>query len=192
MRSPTAYRFRQYRLADDGNRYLVWASTVGEIPLGDVPQGSRREALLVAEQEWLPNTLVDEGEQDILDVYFRGATAPTSFYGRLYNDTIVETDTLASLVGEVSGTGYPGTNTIERSTVGWPTLSLQAGDYRVDSKTLTWTNTGATAWSAATTFVLATAASGTAGKLLAFRDLSATRTLQPNDQLQASIRLSLA
>ena len=128
----------------------------------------------------------------MLSVYFRAGTAPTNFFLRLYNDTPVDTDTLALLTGEVSGTGYPGTHTIERSTVGWPTLALDAGDYRVVSKNIVWTNSGGTAWTAATHSVVATVSTGTAGLLIAYRALTATRTLQPSDTLTSNIFLKLA
>lgn len=190
LQHPTAYKFTHYRLGDDGERYLIWGSTIGEIPIGDVRQGSRVERYALSDMEWLDNNLVDAGEEQMLDVYFRGATGPTNFFGRLYNDTPTETDTLSTLTGEVTGSGYPGTNTIERSATGFPTLALDAGDFRASSKTLSWTAGGS--WSAATHFVLATVASGTAGILVAYRALSATRTLATNDVLNAAIQIKLA
>lgn len=190
--TPTHYRFRQYRVGEDGRRYLIWASGVGELPLGAVLAGSVVEAEVINDQGLLPNNLVDEGEDDILDVYFRAATAPTNFFLRLYNDTPVDTDTLATLTGEVTGTGYPGTNTIERNTTGWPTLAPDSGDARVVSKTISWENTGGSAWGAATHSVLATVQTGTAGLFIAYRALTATRTLQPSDTLDSDIFLKLA
>lgn len=53
------------------------------------------------------NTLFDEGEKLAVRAVWRGESVlPASFYGRLYNDTPVGTDTLATLTGEMSGNGY--------------------------------------------------------------------------------------
>ena len=73
-KSPTHWKFRHTSLGPDGRRYLIWASDgpkhSEEIPLGEVPIGSRAELEIVNSQLWTPNTLADEGEKDILDVYF--------------------------------------------------------------------------------------------------------------------------
>lgn len=188
----TNYKFRHSVLAEDGERYISWMSDIGEIPVGQIPIDSRAADELWLDAPWLGNTLVDEGEEDILDVYLRGATAPTSFYLRLYNDTCAETDTLATLQNEVTGTGYPGTHTIARNSTGWPTFAQDGGDWKATSLTISWTNSGGGAWTAATTSVLATVTTGTAGLFIAYRDLSATRTLQPSDQLDCYIGVKLA
>ncbi len=95
----------------------VTAMEQGEFVLtATAPDGS------ILWEEQIKNAFADEGEQLILDVFLRGATAPTQFYLRLYNDTPVETDGLASLTGEPSGNGYAPA-LIERSATGWPTLA---------------------------------------------------------------------
>src|SRR5574337_602129 len=43
------------------------------------------------------NALANEGEELIQNVFFRGATAPTGFFLRLYNTTPVLTSTLSTL-----------------------------------------------------------------------------------------------
>lgn len=182
---PTAYRTRHYRPIE-GVNHLIWAQGIGELM---IPVGSKEYNELRMDQAFSENTLADEGEQAILEAYFRGGTASTNTYLRLYNDTPAETDTLSTLTGEVSGTGYPGTNTIESNATGWPTSALDVGDWQIDSKTITWTASGA--WSAATYLVLATVASGTGGLLIAYNALSATRTLADGDSLQADIQLKL-
>ena len=68
-------------------------------------------------EEQIKNAFADEGEQLILDVFLRGAAAPSGFFLRLYNDTPVETDTLSTLTGEPSGNGYSPA-TVERSATG--------------------------------------------------------------------------
>lgn len=189
----TKQKFAHTRLGPDGRRYLIWASDGGrnqgeEFPVGDVLVGSRAHLEIVRSQLWSPNALADEGEKDILDVYFDDVAVRTSLFGRLYNDTPVDTDTLATLSGEVSGTGY-GSVTFTRGT-DWTDPSLDAGDMQTASSTKTYTAGGA--WTAATYFVLATVTSGTAGLLIAYNALSATRTLANTDTLDVQIDVKLA
>jgi hypothetical protein len=143
------------------------------------------------------NGLMDEGENHILDVYFRNATAPSSFYLGLGNNggtpgVPAETATLATIT-EVSGTGYA-RQTVERSSVGFPTIQkdTDTGDWEVISKDVTFTNTGSTNWTAADYLFLTDVASGTEGKLIATVATSVSRVLDPNDSLVASIKIRLA
>src|SRR5215207_6145996 len=85
LRSPTAYRFRHYSAERGG---LVWASGIGDVDPAD-------EADVLAEQAVTFNAIADEGESDILGVYFRDATEPSNFFLRLSNSTPVETSTLS-------------------------------------------------------------------------------------------------
>lgn len=150
------------------------------------------EGDLLWEDRDVHNELTDEGEQSILDVYFRNGTAVATFYGRLYNDTPVDTDTLATLTGEVTGTGYdPSTQAVwARNSTDWPTLALDSGDYRVSGLQRSYVAGGA--WTAATVLVLASVATGTAGLHLAWVSLSTTRTLALNDTLNVTPRVKLA
>lgn len=95
------------------------------------------------------NTLADEGEQLLEQVFFQGA-ALTTFYLALVNDTLVETDTLATMLGEPTTNGYA-RQQITRDATGWPTLALNiAAD-----------ETGTAQAGANTTITLAAAASAT-------------------------------
>jgi hypothetical protein len=143
------------------------------------------------------NGLMDEGENWILDVFFRNATAPTSFYLGLGNNggtpgVPAETATLANIT-EVSGTGYA-RQTVERSSVGFPTIQKDSttGDWEVISKDVTFTNTGATNWTAADYLFLTDVDSGTSGKLIATVATNVSRVLAPNDSLVANIKIRLA
>jgi hypothetical protein len=188
----TNYRFRHHRLGPDGRRYLIWASDgpgrSEEIPLGDVLAGSPSELDVVHSQLWTPNALADEGEKDILDVYFDDVAVRTNTYLRLYNDTPLETDTLATLTGEVSGTGYDGI-AVARGT-DWTDPALDSGDMQTASSTKTFTAGGS--WTAATQLALATVQNGTAGLFLAWVALSTTRTLVLNDTLDTDLAVKLA
>ncbi len=134
------------------------------------------------------NALADEGERDILGVYYRGETAPIQFYIRLYNDTPVESDTLSTLMGEPAGNGYA-PQLVERSNVGFPTVQQDAGgDWQVISKTVTFTASGGSI-GPVTYAVLATSSDNT-GKLVAFVALSQSRTLADGESLDVQLTIT--
>lgn len=134
------------------------------------------------------NALADEGEKDILDIVFRDASEPSSFYVRLFNDTPVETDTLADLTGEVTGGGYTA-QPLARNNTDFPTLALNSGDYQLTSKSVTFTATGSN-FSTATYAVLATTTNNT-GKLYAYVALSTTFNLLDGQGLSIVFNIKL-
>jgi hypothetical protein len=139
-------------------------------------------------RETIHNALADEGEEAFLDVFLRGATAPATFYLRLYNDTPAETDGLADLTGEPSGNGYAAEE-LARSAVGWPTLALDSGDYQATSATVTYTASGGSI-GPVTYCVLATTSDNT-GLLVSYAALSQSRTLADGESLDVTYRIKL-
>lgn len=184
----TAHKFRHYRPDEAGRSSLIWAPGYGEIPVGEILEGSPADLDVRRSQLWTPNTLADEGENDILDVYFNDQAVRASLFLRLYNDTPIETDTLATLVSETSGSGY-GPITVTRDT-DWTEPALDGGDGQTTMTQKTFTATGA--WTDATYMILATVGTGTAGLHIAFVALSATRTLQNGDTLNVDLDVKLA
>ena len=187
----TRYKFRHYRLGPDGQRYLVWASDekkFEEFALGQILHGSRQDLEIQRSQLWTPNALADEGELDFLDVYVEDQAVRASTFFRLYNDTPAETDTLATLVNEVSGTGYTAP-TVTRGT-DWSAPALDGGDGLSTSVVKTFTAGGT--WTAATQLVWATVATGTSGLFLGWVALSATRTLVNTDTLDVTLGVKLS
>ncbi len=178
---PTEWRF-EHRTADG----IVWMSGIGEV---EFELGSPEHLAARADQPWTPNALADEGEQDMLSVYFRAGTAPTNFYVGLVNDTPVDTDTLATITGEPSGNGYA-RQLIERNSTGWPTLALDSGDYRAVSTEETFTASGGSIGPVTYAF-LTTVVSGTSGLLIAYAALSASRTLAAGETLGVTSRVKL-
>lgn len=130
--------------------------------------------------------LFNEGEENILYVYLRNEQAPTAYALMLFNDTIAETDTVADLAGEPSGSGYA-RQTIERSATGWPTVALDSGDFMATSKAVVFTATGTL--SAVTKMALITN-HGTP-KLIAYVDLAATRTLTVLQSLECYMTVKM-
>ncbi len=137
-------------------------------------------------QETVPNALADEGEQWFLDTFLRGASGPTTFYLRLWNDTPAETDAISNLTGEPS-TGNYSAKEVERSNTGWPTLATDSGDYQATSKQVTWTASGGTI--GPVTYITLTTSSDSSGKLISYAALSQSRTLASGDSLQATYKI---
>jgi len=137
-------------------------------------------------QEVAYNNLADEGEQWFLDTFLRGASGPTTFYLRLWNDTPAETDAISNLTGEPSGNGYSAKE-VERSNTGWPTLTTDVGDYQATSKSVTWTASGGTI--GPVTYITLCTSSNSSGKLISYAALSTTRTLLAGDSLSATYKI---
>jgi len=183
LRGHTAYKFRHWTLDPDGERVLDWANGI-DLRGDRIVKGSKQELEVIEAQDLILNALTNEGEVDILDVYFEDQAVRSSLYLRLYNDMPTESDTLATLTGEVSGTGYAGI-TVTRGT-DW---SAPAHDTGTTTSTKTFTAGGT--WTAASELVLATVASGTAGLFLASAALSQSRTLGNGDTLDVTLQISL-
>lgn len=181
--TPTEWRY-QHRTADGR---VLWLSGIGEV---DIEVGSAEHLAALYDQPWSDNALADEGEQQMLDVYLRGATGPTNFYLGLVNDTPVDTDTVALLTGEPSGNGYA-RQLIERSNTGWPTLALDSGDYRAVSSVETFTASGGSIGPVTYSFITTTV-SGTGGLLVLYNALSTSRTLASGESLDVTSRVKLA
>lgn len=136
-----------------------------------------------------PNSLSNEGQQDMLNVYFRGGTAPAQFYFRLCNDTPVKTDTLANITGEPTTNGYA-PQLVERNNVGWPTLAIDGTDYMATSKQVTFQATDVPGWGPVTHLYMASTSDNT-GKHIAFRALSQSRVLANGESLKVTYKEKL-
>jgi len=138
------------------------------------------------------NGLADEGEEAMLESYFRGNATfePTEFYVRLCNDTLVETDILGTVANEPPATYGYAPQLLERSAVGFPVKELNEGDWRLASKELTFTASGGDIGPVTTAYLSTT--SGNSGKLIAFRTLSLTRTVLDGDEMVVQMRIKLS
>ena len=192
MHGGTIYQFAHHHTVD-GERCLIWGNGIGEV-LVPVVSPEYHEALM--DRSWQHNALANEGEQELLETYFRTLAKKSVLYGRLYNATPTETSTLATIGTETSGTGYAPLTQCNWNVgnTDFPTSALTGGggtDWKVTSTTKTFT-AGAGGWTAATNLVLSDAATGTSGKHIAWAALSATRTLAASDTLDVSIAVELA
>lgn len=151
-----------------------------------------KDGKVVWEAKDCPNALADEGESDVLDVFFRGTAAqtPASFEIGLFNDTPVETDGVADLTGEPSTNGYA-RQTLARSAVGFPTLALDSGDYMVTAATKTFSASGG-AWGPVTYGALISVLPSESKRLIAFAALSQSRTLADGETLDVIYKVKLS
>lgn len=140
-------------------------------------------------QDGFWNSLANEGELAMLDLFFRNGNAPTGFSLALFNDTPVDTDTLADLIDEPLDNGYA-RHTIARNSTDWPILVLDAGDYQITSKNFTFTAIGGSIGPITYAVLIATIA--TVDKLIAYGALSQARTLSDGDSLDVIYALKLA
>ena len=159
-----------------------------------------RNGKVIWEMESCFNILHDEGEQAILSAYFAtamtgyGAPPANLYLGLDARASLAEADTLASLSGEPAVGGYArkALSTAGTGVAGQDFyINQPAAYYRADSKTVTWTASGAD-YPAVTKIFLCTVLSGTAGKLISSLALSGSRTVLDGDSLQASMQIGLS
>jgi hypothetical protein len=136
------------------------------------------------------NSLVDEGEEVILETVFRRNSLfiPTEFYVRLCTGSILETHGLVDILGEPVGNGYT-PQLLEASSEGFPTKEIDAGDYMLTSKEITFTATGGNIGPVSTAFLATTL--DNEGRLMAFVSLALQRTILENDSMIIQIKIKL-
>lgn len=135
--------------------------------------------------ETVHNVLLDEGERNVLDLYFRAQNAPPTFYLGLHSGSLSDTSTLANVV-EPSQSGYA-RQEITRNTTGWPTLALDAGDFQAESTQETFT--AAATWTPVNKIFLASQSTGAVGSVLLEADLSTVRALVSQDTLNVTVKV---
>lgn len=152
----------------------------------ELTRGEHGRSLGLEDESWTEhNVLLDEGERNLLDDYFRGQNAPPAFYAGLHSGSLVDTSTLANII-EPTQLGYA-RQLMARSTGGFPTLALDAGDYQVESLQVTFV--AAATWTPVNKMFLASQVSAVVGAVLLEADLSTVRSLVSQDSLQLQARV---
>lgn len=151
--------------------------------------------------DFADNQLYDQGEQDILESFFRGASAPTDFkIGMLKTSySILETHTMTQVAAaELSPAncgGYAARQVLTRDSSGWPTSALDAGDWRLVSAQVTWEATAPWTETAGFMFIMSggvTTPANTTGRIIAVAPMNPTRQLQAAlDTLKISYYIKL-
>lgn len=139
-------------------------------------------------EESKKNSLADLGERNMLESYFKSVNSPTQFFIRLANDVLIDTDTLPDILGEPVGNGYA-PQLVERSGIGFPTIELDDGDFRIVSKEVNFKAVGGDI-GPITIAYLATTSDDT-GLLISSVPLTIQRTILDNDEGFISIRIKL-
>ena len=132
---------------------------------------------------WEHNALLDEGERNVLDVYFRNNLAPASFFLGLSSTTLSETQTLANAI-EPSQSGYA-RQTIARNTSDWSAPALDAGDMKTTATQESFV--AAATWTPVTEIILTSTSAGSNGSVLLTAALSTTRSLVSGDTLNVTL-----
>lgn len=127
-------------------------------------------------EDWQRNTLANEGEESVLNVYFLGTSNPSKYLGLLTDDgDPLETDTMASFSAAVEETG--GGYARQQITTGdWGSPTLDSGDMQVTAAEKTFGPASGSAWSVKHAFVTTTV-SGTGGKFVLWVPLSGVTTV---------------
>jgi len=147
------------------------------------------------------NQLYDQGEQDVLEGFFRNATLPTDFKIGLLKTSyaLLETDTMTQVAAQelsnASDGGYAARATVTRDATGWPMSQLVSGDWQLTSLQVVWTATGAWTDTAGYMFLMSggnTTPGNTTGRIIAAAPLNPTRQLQAvNDNVKVTYNLKL-
>lgn len=137
------------------------------------------------------NSLATEGAKLILGTFFKDVvTAPTEFYIRLCNDTLVKSDTLTTIQNEPAATYGYAAQLVERSSTGWPTEVLDEGDWKLTTKEVSFTANGGDIGPINTVYLATT--SDNLGILIAFKALSLSRTIVDGDTALVDYPVKLA
>ena len=132
------------------------------------------------------NSLVDLGEKLLLDVFFRSKNIPTQFYVGFSYCTLQETNGMVHIAGEPSGSGYS-RQLVERSSVGFPILTMHEGDYVVYTKYLTLEASGGNIGPVNNAFF--TTEEDNSGILISFMNLASDLIIYDTDSLTFRIRV---
>lgn len=148
-----------------------------------------RKGEVIYEEKYKHNSIADEGAVAQLEVFYRNTAsyAPSTFYIRLCNDTLVVSDTLATIQNEPTTNGYAAQE-VTRDSTGFPTKDVaDNGNQRLTSKTVTFTASGGSIGPVTTAF-LATTIDNT-GKLIGYLPLSMQRTILNGDAMEYELQV---
>lgn len=163
-----------------------WSLTEGRGQLLS-PEGD----VLWEDPDWIPNALMDEGEESVLNVYFRAQSNPSKFIC-LLTAAPVETDTMAVLAtAEVFNPPLNGYAREEIVSGDWGAPALDAGDMQTTALEQTLGPAASNPWNSLTHVGLVTASTGQtagSGKFILFIALSATTNVGIGQSFKYTMR----
>lgn len=151
-------------------------------------RGPYSRSLGYQDEQWISDNLIlQEGERNVLDSYFRNQNNPPQFFLGLHSGSLTETATLANVV-EPSQSGYARI-LYNRNTTDFPTLVATAGDdFRVEGAAKVFT--AAATWTPVNKMFLASLQTGLVGSLIVEADLGAVRALLSQDTLTVTPKIT--
>lgn len=133
--------------------------------------------------DWMDNALLDEGEQDVLNVWLLQTSDLSKYLCLLKGTGPAETDTMAFLIGGTNGEcqtpAANGYNRLAVANTDWGTPALASGDYQTTAAGKTFGPASGSNWTA-TGAGLVTALTGQtsgSGKFLIYLALSGSTTV---------------
>ncbi len=134
--------------------------------------------MLWEDPDWMPNTLADEGEESMLNVYLLEAANPSKYLGLLNDATIAETDDLGTMV-ESKVPAADGYNRQQIANTDWSAPALDSGDMQTAAAEETFGPASGSAWTCTHAMLVThlTSQSAGSGKFLLYVALSATTTV---------------
>ena len=167
---------------------LVWTPEMGRDNRGPYPNDSAFKKLI--SRAWQLNNVSDAGETYTLTAAWRQGTQLTAVYSGLYNDTIVDSDTEATLVGEPVGNGYSRI-TWNLNSTDFPTIVLDSNaDWTLVGVEKSYTASGGNI-GPVNNFVLQENTSGTAGDIYFYIPFT-TATINDTESLNCTAAITLS
>lgn len=150
-------------------------------------RGPYSRSLGYQDEEWTSeNIILNEGERNVLDSYFRNNNNPPEFYLGLHSGTLLETHTLANVFEPVQS-GYA-RKQYARNTSDFPTLVFDGDDWRVEGAAKTFT--AAATWTPVNEMFLASQSAAVVGSVIASAALGAVRALISQDTLTVTPKVT--
>ena len=142
---------------------------------------------VIEESPWMPNSLADEGEQNVLNTWLL-EQAHLSKYLALLTVDPSETTTMATMTELLGGPGTGGYSRQQGTSGQWITPALNAGDYQTELAEKTF-GPATVPWVAFNNVAMVTTATGTAGKFLLFVALSGATSLLIGQSFKYTLRV---
>lgn len=136
------------------------------------------------------NIIVDEGEKAFVDSFYRDNSSlyfsTAKFWVGLYQGNINETTILTTIPNEPDGSAGYSRQSIPRTTLGWPTIEQNDGDWRVVSQTVTFQAFGGNIGPISGSFLCTS--DDNSGVLIGALSFSFERTIPAGDIIELEIR----
>lgn len=158
-------------------RTLFFGKATVLSPEGDV---------LYEDPDWMPNTLADQGEVEMGQVYLKGVATSSKYLGLLNDGTIAETDT-PDLLTETTTAGTNGYARQQLVAATWPAFAVTGGDGKSTYPEITFGPATAT-WTVTSVWITDHVTNKTSSNLfIAWVNLGATTTVNSGQSFKYTL-----